>query len=220
MQPTSSVDANPTADPHLPDGRCDGVLDSHTRRCGAGGVPPGVRLLVVAQQAVHPADSPNCSTGTKPAADTRFRSSKTGRTRETPPPARCPFLVTGRDSSNPAHQRGTSTSRHAHPPPPNRWIRVEAAPAPIEPPPPNRGDAARQVTRWAALVAGATGCTANLLLATFYAGRATGVDQPGAFGWAGPPTTSSAQCRPRRGADGPRTARPPRTLGRIADGST
>jgi hypothetical protein len=35
VQPTSNVDASPTADPHLPGGRCDGVPDSHRRRIDA-----------------------------------------------------------------------------------------------------------------------------------------------------------------------------------------
>jgi hypothetical protein len=62
---------------------------------------------------------------------------------------------------------------------------LEMAPAPVEPSPPSGSDPVRRVTRRAALVAGATGCTANLLLAAFYAGRATGIDQPGAAEWAG-----------------------------------
>lgn len=63
---------------------------------------------------------------------------------------------------------------------------LEAAPSPIGASQPTGGDRVRRMTRRAAVVAGATGCTANVLLATFYAGRATGVDQPGAFEWAGP----------------------------------
>ena len=58
--------------------------------------------------------------------------------------------------------------------------------APIESPPPNTGDTARRVTRWAAWVAGATGCAANLLLAVFYAGRGTSLGMQGAAEWAGP----------------------------------
>ena len=64
---------------------------------------------------------------------------------------------------------------------------LEGAPDPIESPPPNSGDAARRVTRWAAWVAGATGCAANVLLAGFYAGRASTLGVVGgAAEWAGP----------------------------------
>lgn len=42
------------------------------------------------------------------------------------------------------------------------------------------------MTRWAARVAGATGCAANLLLAVFYAGRGASVGVQGATEWAGP----------------------------------
>ena len=42
------------------------------------------------------------------------------------------------------------------------------------------------MTRWAAWVAGATGCAANVLLAVFYAGRATSLGVRGAAEWAGP----------------------------------
>jgi hypothetical protein len=63
---------------------------------------------------------------------------------------------------------------------------LEHAGAPVRPAVRHDPDRTRRVTRWAAGVAGVTGCAANVLLAVLYAGRGTSVGVQGAAEWAGP----------------------------------